>query len=94
MIEDNYPEITEFMDKCLYQGAAASMEEAISLYQLNGAEIVSSLLLEVDQILDASLDENELLEYIERHSDYIENDSALDTFKLVKNVLTNSTGDM
>ena len=93
-MEDNYPEITEFMDKCLYQGAAPSMEEAISQYQLNGVEIVSSLLLEVNQILDASLDENELLEFIERHSDYVENDSALDTFKLVKNVLTNSTGDM
>ena len=76
------------MDKCLYQGAASSMEEAISLYKLNGTEIVNSLLLEVDQLLDASLGENELLEFIERHSDYVENNSAVDTLMLVKNVLT------
>jgi len=87
MIEEKYPEITEFMDKCLYQEAAPTMEEAIEQYLVNGPDIIRTLLVEIDNILESDLSESEQLKYIERHSDYIENDSALDTLNLIKNVL-------
>lgn len=87
MIDEKYKEITEFMDKCLYQEAAPSMEEAIQQYLVNGDDVVNKLIGEIDDILNSDLSENDLMEYVERHSDYIENDSAVDTFKLIKKVL-------
>ena len=87
MIDDKYQEITEFMDKCLYQDAAPSMEEAIRQYLVNGPDIVGKLIAEIEDILNSGMGEGELLDYIERHSDYVENDSAVDTFELIKRVL-------
>ena len=87
MVDDVYSELTEFMDKCLYQESAPSMEEAISQYSMNGAEMVEKLLAEVDLILKSDIDEKELMKYIERHSDYIVSDSPLDTLYLIRDVL-------
>ncbi len=87
MFDDKYKEITEFMDKCLYQEAAFTMEEAIQQYLVNGPDVVDKLISELDEVLASDLDESELLDYVERHSDYVENDSARDTFKLIRQVL-------
>lgn len=88
MIDEKYKELSEFMDKCLYQEAAPSMEEAIQQYLVNGEDVINNLIIEIDDILSSNLDENELMSFVERHSDYVENDSAIDTFKLIKHVLS------
>ena len=87
MIDDKYQEITEFMDKCLYQEAAPSMEEAIQQYLVNWPYVVGRLITEIEGILNSGIGEYDLMGYIERHSDYVENNSAVDTFELFKRVL-------
>jgi len=93
MIEEAFPQTTELMDKCLYQEAAPTMEDAIRQYLENGPDVVNKVIAELDELMASEISAGELMAYVERHSDYVENDSAIDTFKLIKKVLEEGIAD-
>ena len=87
-LETKYPHLTEFMDKSLYQEAAPTMEEAIVAYAANGQEVLKRLLDDIDSALGEPASEEEMLSYLENHSDYLEPEGAFATLRLFKSILS------
>jgi hypothetical protein len=65
-----YPVLAEFMDKCLFQLAAPTFEEAILQWTSGGPAEVRRLLAEIDRALVAGHPDRELAAFLDRHSDY------------------------
>jgi|JI10StandDraft_1071094.scaffolds.fasta_scaffold276580_2 hypothetical protein len=86
-LELTFPDLTEFMDKSLYQEAADSMVEAIALYAINGSDIIGAVLFDIRRLLSSNISDQELSLYIDRHSDYSDPEGARATLKLILTVL-------
>ena len=65
-----YPLLAEFMDKCLFQLAAPTFEEAILQWATGGPAEVRRLLAEIDRAVGARHPDRELAAFLARHSDY------------------------
>jgi N-acetylglucosamine kinase-like BadF-type ATPase len=87
-LESKFHNLTEFMDKSLYQDAAPTMEEAIQQYKIVGNKIINSILLDIDELLSMQIPEEDLRNYISGHSDYLKDGSAHTTLTLIKSVLS------
>jgi hypothetical protein len=88
MIDTNtYPVLTEFMRKSLFQCAAPTFEEAVRLWKRNGEKSVRALIREIDRLLSAGHAPQELDEFLERYSEYAEEEGGRATFAHIRAVL-------
>jgi hypothetical protein len=67
---EDYPVLADFMDKCLFQLAAPTFEEAILQWTVCGSAEVRRLLSEINRALAAGHSDVELSVFIAQHSDY------------------------
>src|SRR5262245_14441252 len=65
-----YPLLAEFMNKCLFQLAAPTFEEAILQWATGGPAEVRRLLAEIDRAVAARHPDRELAAALARHADY------------------------
>jgi hypothetical protein len=82
-----FPLLEEMMQKMLFDGAADSFEESVLLYKLNGNESVRALVAEIDAVLSGPFSEADTLAFVDRHSDYVVNDSGRETLQTIKSLL-------
>jgi hypothetical protein len=84
--DEEYPLLVEFMNKCLYQLAAPTFEEAVLEWTSCGPEEVRRLIDEIDLALGAGHTNEELETFTARHSDY-GCESGPETLAYFRNVL-------
>jgi hypothetical protein len=73
--------------KCLFQGAAATFEDAIRAWKSNGEESVCAVIRDIDRLLLGDYSPSEFDEFVDQHSDYGEEGGGRATLEFIKNVL-------
>lgn len=85
---DQFSNLVEFMEKCLFQDAAPTFEEAILAWKLNEEESVVAVVREIDELLSGDHSSNEINRFVDQHSDYEEEDGGRATLEHTRSVLS------
>jgi hypothetical protein len=85
--ESDYAMLVDFMRKSLFQSAAPTFEEAIGFWKLNSDAAVRTVIAEIDRLLAAGYSEEELAQFLDRHSDYELDDGPIATLQFIRSTL-------
>lgn len=84
----DYPNLTDFMQKCLFQMAAESFAEAIRVVPLSGdKEWTKSITDELQRLLSAGYSEEDLAAFTWKFCDYFHGNTARSTLEYILEVL-------
>ncbi len=83
MAHATYPNLTEFLDKALYQGAALSFKEAIESWKVCGKEAVKNAVMEIEELLRSPMSDDDLEKYLTEHSEYAISNDPRETFQFI-----------
>jgi hypothetical protein len=86
-MEDEYPSLVEFMDKCLFQDPTMTFEDAIRQWLQTGQLSVDKVVFDIDKLLCANHNQEQIDSFVDKHSDFLEDGGGRQTLIHIRKTL-------
>lgn len=83
----DFPDLVDFMTKCLFQDAAPTFDDAILAWTVNDEASIRSVIEDIERLLNAHYSLSELDEFVDQYSEYGEEGGGRATLEYIRGVL-------